>query len=295
MNFQYKRTVYYVSIITMIINMILCLFKLVAGLYGHSQAMLSDAIHSLSDVLSTLIVMIGVHFSTQKADHEHPYGHDRIECIAAMLLAVLLVFTGLQSGYQSLCYLIYPHTIVIPSMIALIAAIISIVIKEAMYWYTLYYATKIRSSSLTADALHHRSDAFSSIASLIGIGGSMLGLSWLDPIASLCLCIFILKPAICIFYDATMKMIDHSCKDEIIQQLTSFILKQDCVLSIDLLKTRMFNEKYYIDLEIGVDEKLSLNEAHLIAHQVHDNLEKEFPDIKHCMIHVNPKSNHHIV
>lgn len=292
---RYKHVVYRISITTMIGNILLSLFKFVAGLYGHSQAMLSDSIHSLSDVLSTIIVMIGVHFSTQKADHEHPYGHDRIECIAAMLLSILLVFTGLQIGYQSLCYLIQPHTIVIPSMFALIASIISIIIKEVMYWYTLFYATKIHSSSLIADALHHRSDAFSSIASFVGIGGSMLGLSWLDPIASLCLCIFILKPAICIFYDATMKMIDHSCSDEVIQQLTSLIVRQKGVLSIDLLKTRMFSEKYYIDLEIAVDENLSLNEAHQIAHQVHDALEKEFPDIKHCMIHVNPKSDKNIV
>lgn len=193
MELTYKETIYHVSYLTMIGNFILSIFKFLAGLYGHSHAMISDSIHSLSDVVSTVIVMIGAHFSSMPSDHEHPYGHERMECIAAILLSVLLVFTGLQIGYNSLLSLFHPQTIVIPHFIAFIAAIISIIIKEAMYWYTRYYALKIHSPALMADAFHHRSDALSSIGSFIGIGGAMLGFKWLDPAAGIVICLFILN------------------------------------------------------------------------------------------------------
>lgn len=289
MQLSYKNTAYHVSIITMFMNLILSLFKLIAGLYGYSHAMISDAVHSMSDCASTIIVMIGIHFSSMDADKEHPYGHERMECIASMLLAVLLVFTGLQIGYQSLVSLISPHTIMMPSFLALFAALISIIVKEGMYIYTCYYAKKIHSSSLLADAYHHQSDALSSIGSLIGIAGAMLGIKILDPLAGLCICVFILKPGISIFYDASIKMVDHSCSLELKQEMCYCIYNIHDVLSIDNIKTRLFNEKIYIDLEIGVNAELSLREAHDIAHNVHDLLEATFPQIKHCMIHVNPK------
>lgn len=286
---NYKETVYRVSFLTMIVNFILSVFKFLAGLYGHSHAMISDSIHSLSDVMTTIVVMIGVHFSSMPSDHEHPYGHERMECIAAMILSILLIFTGLQIGYNSFLSIIHPQALT-PSFIALIAAFISIFTKEIMYWYTRYYAKRIHSPSLMADAYHHRSDALSSIGSLIEISGAMLGVQWLDPLAGVCISLCVLKPGISIFYDATVKMVDHSCDDIVYNQLIDFILKQKNVISIDSLKTRLFSEKYYVDLEIGVDENFSLKKAHQIAHEVHDALEKAFPDIKHCMIHVNPKA-----
>ena len=217
----------------MIENLILSIFKFLAGIYGHSHAMLSDSIHSMSDVISTVIVMIGVHFSSMKEDNEHPYGHERMECIAAMILSVLLVFTGLQIGYNSLLSLFDTQTIMIPSMIALIASVVSILTKEMMYWYTRFHAKKIHSSALMADAYHHRSDALSSIGSLVGIAGAMLGYTFLDPLAGIVICVFILKPGVTIFYDATTKMIDHSCSNEITHQLRLFILQQQNVECID--------------------------------------------------------------
>lgn len=291
MDLKYKETVYHVSYLTMIGNFVLSIFKLLAGWFGHSHAMISDSIHSMSDVVSTIIVMIGVHFSSMPADSKHPYGHERMECIAAIILSILLVFTGFQIGYQSLMSLFQPQTLQIPHFIALIAAIVSIGMKEIMFWYTRYYGKKLHSPALIADAYHHRSDALSSIGSMIGIIGAMMGYKILDPLAGLCICLMILKPGISIFYDATIKMIDHSCSKDIYDQLVHFILLQKEIICIDSLKTRMFSEKYYVDLEIGVDENLSLKEAHQIAHDVHDALEKKFPDIKHCMIHVNPRVN----
>ncbi len=285
---MYKQTAYRVSIVTIFFNILLTLFKLWAGLVGHSLAMISDALHSLSDVISTAILMVGIHFSTMKADRQHPYGHERIECISSLILAFILIFTGLQIAYQSLTSLFQPHDLHIPSRIAFIAAIISIIIKELLYHYTKHYATKLQSTSLLADAWHHRSDALSSIGSFIGIGLSILGYPLCDSFVGLFMSLFILKPGLSIFYHASISLVDHSCSDDIYQSLFQFIQNQEGVLHIDVLKTRMFAEKYYVDLEISVDQTLSLQEAHCIAHRVHDHLEQEFPNIKHCMIHVNP-------
>ena len=285
---MYKQTAYRVSIVTIFFNILLTLFKLWAGLVGHSLAMISDALHSLSDVISTAILMVGIHFSTMKADRQHPYGHERIECISSLILAFILIFTGLQITYQSLTSLFQPHDLHIPSRIAFIAAIISIIIKELLYHYTKHYATKLQSTSLLADAWHHRSDALSSIGSFIGIGLSILGYPLCDSFVGLFMSLFILKPGLSIFYHASISLVDHSCSDDIYQSLFQFIQNQEGVLHIDVLKTRMFAEKYYVDLEISVDQTLSLQEAHYIAHRVHDHLEQEFPNIKHCMIHVNP-------
>lgn len=285
---MYKQTAYRVSIITIFFNILLTLFKLWAGLIGHSLAMISDSLHSLSDVISTAILMVGIHFSTMKPDHQHPYGHERIECISSLILSFILIFTGLQIAYQSLVSLFQSHTLHIPSRIAFIAAIVSIIVKEIMYHYTKHYATKLQSSSLLADAWHHRSDAISSIGSLIGIGLSILGYPLCDSFVGLIMSLFIMKPGLTIFYHASVSLVDHSCSDDIHKSLSQFIQNQDGVLHIDVLKTRMFAEKYYVDLEIAVDQTLSLKEAHHIAHHVHDSLEQEFPNIKHCMIHVNP-------
>ena len=285
---MYKQTAYRVSIVTIFFNILLTLFKLWAGLVGHSLAMISDALHSLSDVISTAILMVGIHFSTMKADRQHPYGHERIECISSLILAFILIFTGLQIAYQSLTSLFQPHDLHIPSRIAFIAAIISIIVKELLYHYTKHYATKLQSTSLLADAWHHRSDALSSIGSFIGIGLSILGYPLCDSFVGLFMSLFILKPGLSIFYHASISLVDHSCSDDIYQSLFQFIQNQEGVLHIDVLKTRMFAEKYYVDLEISVNQTLSLQEAHCIAHRVHDHLEQEFPNIKHCMIHVNP-------
>ena len=166
-----QKVVNKVSFITITVNILLSVIKLIAGIIGHSNAMISDAIHSASDVFSTFVVLIGIKLSTKKADREHPYGHERLECVAALLLAFVLFITGLGIGYDALKNIIqgnYSH-LQVPSILALGVAIISILTKEGMYWYTRYYAKKMDSSALMADAWHHRSDAFSSIGALIGI------------------------------------------------------------------------------------------------------------------------------
>ena len=271
-------------------NILLTTFKLLAGIVGHSGAMISDAIHSLSDVFATLIAFLGVKMSQKKADKSHPYGHERLECVASMILAAILLFTGLGIGAAGLKKITAGNydQLAIPGTIALTAAVVSIVVKEAMFWYTRHYAKILNSAAFMADAWHHRSDALSSIGSLIGIAGAMLGFPVLDPIASVVICIFILKVAYDIFRDALNKMLDTSCSEEYENKIGSYITQQPGVVHLDMLRTRMFGNKIYIDTEISVDGDLPLRDAHDIAQHVHDGVEHNFDNIKHSMIHVNP-------
>lgn len=290
---NFEKVAMKVSFVSIVTNVILSVFKLFAGIFAHSGAMVSDAIHSASDVFSTFVVIIGIKISSKESDKEHPYGHERMECVAAIVLATILAITGLGIGSSAAEKLIAGHyeTLVVPGMLALIAAILSIVVKETMFWYTRINAKRIDSGALMADAWHHRSDALSSVGALIGIGGAQLGFPVMDSIASLVICIFILKAAYDIFKDAVDKMVDKACDEETEEQLKSCALAQDGVLGIDLLHTRTFGNKIYVDIEISADGNMSLFEAHNIAEQVHDSIEQSFPKVKHIMVHVNPSES----
>ena len=279
-----------VSIITMVQNVVLSVFKLLAGIFANSNAMICDAIHSASDVFSTIVVIIGVKLASKESDKEHPYGHERLECVAAILLAMVLFITGLEIGVQAFKDIIQGNygNLETPGKLALVAAIVSIIIKEVMYWYTRYHAKKIDSSALMADAWHHRSDALSSIGAFIGIGGAMLGAPVMDAIASLVIFAFIIKVAFDIFKDAMDKMVDHSCDENTEKEMYHNIMNHEQVMDIDLLQTRIFGNKIYVDVEIQVNGSYTLQEAHRIAEEVHENIEHNFPKVKHIMVHVNP-------
>ena len=287
---EFRRVANRVSFITIAENAVLTIFKLLAGIIAHSNAMISDAIHSASDVFSTIVVIIGVRLAAKDSDKEHPYGHERLECVAAIVLAMVLFLTGLEIGAQAVKDIISGNygELEVPGMLALIAAVVSIVTKEIMYWYTRYYAQRIDSSALMADAWHHRSDALSSIGALIGIGGAMLGFPVMDSIASLVIFVFIAKAAYDIFRDAMEKMVDHSCDEVTEKEIYDLVLGHREVLGIDLLQTRIFGNKIYVDVEIRVNGQYTLMEAHNIAEEVHQNIEQDFPKVKHVMVHVNP-------
>ena len=280
-----------VSFVSIIQNVLLSLFKLFAGIFANSNAMISDAIHSASDVFSTIVVIIGVRLSSRDSDREHPYGHERMECVAAIILSIVLFITGLGIGIQALQDILNGNyeTLQMPGILALIAAIVSIIAKEAMYWYTRHYAKQIDSAALMADAWHHRSDAFSSIGALIGIAGSRMGFPIMDSIASLVIFIFIAKAAFDIFKDAMDKMVDHSCDENTEKAIYDCVISHEDVLGIDLLQSRIFGNKIYVDLEIELDASYTLEKAHRIAEDIHEDIEKNFPKVKHVMIHVNPK------
>lgn len=271
-------------------NIALSAFKLFAGIFGKSGAMISDAVHSLSDVFATFIAYLGVRLSNRETDDRHPYGHDRFECIAAIILGLILAGTGIGVGWSGVEKIIAGNydEIAIPTLLPLIAAIVSIATKEGMYRYTMHYAKKLNSAAFEADAWHHRSDALSSIGAFAGILAAKLGFPIMDPIASIVICLFILKVAFDILLDAFRRMLDTSCGVEYEKNMREFILNQPGVLSVDLLHTRLFGSKIYVDAEISVQADISLIEAHNIAEEVHSKVEQNFDNVKHVMIHVNP-------
>ena len=279
-----------VSGVSIVINLLLSAGKLAAGLIGRSGAMVSDAVHSASDVFSTIIVMIGVGLSGRAADSDHPFGHERLECVAAIVLAVALLATGLGIGYTGVMQLISGDANGgnVPGLLALIAAVVSIGVKEGMFWYTRAEAKKLNSTALMADAWHHRSDALSSVGALIGIAGARMGAPMLDPLASVVICVFILKAAVDIFRDAVDKMVDHSCDAETEAAIRACVEAHPEVRRVDLLRTREFGSRVYVELEIALDAALPLENAHAIAESVHDDVERSFEQVKHVMIHVNP-------
>ena len=277
-----------VSLVTIIVNILLSFIKLIAGIFGKSSAMISDAVHSISDVISTFIVIVGLKISSKDSDTKHQYGHERYENVASILLSFLLFITGIIIGVDGIKN-IYYKTYTNPTVIALISAILSIIVKEWMYWYTIRVAKKFNSDSLKADAWHHRSDAISSIGSLIGIGFAMLGLTFMDTLASILISLLIIKISIEIFIESINKMIDSSCDKETIKNIENLVLKTKGVLEIESLKTRLFGNKIYIDIEICASREMSFEESHKLAHKVHDKVEKNIKNVKHCMVHINPK------
>lgn len=287
---EIKQLAMRVSMITLVINAVLSVLKLAAGIIASSGAMVSDAVHSASDVFSTLLVMFGVHMAARAEDRDHPYGHERLECVTALLLAIMLLTTGLGIGLNGAknISLALAGELAAPGALALWAAVISIVVKEWMFHYTKGAAVRTNSGALLADAWHHRSDALSSIGSFVGVLGAQLGWPVLDPLAALVIALFIVKVAYDIAMDAFDKMVDHACDDETVAKIRHLALTTDGVLTLDELKTRRFGSKSYVDIEIGVDAQLSLIEAHNIAEALHDRIESEMPEVKHCMVHVNP-------
>lgn len=286
----FEATAVRVSMVSIIGNAVLSFLKLLAGILAGSGAMVSDAVHSASDVFSSIIVIIGVKMSAKDSDRDHPYGHERFECVAAVVLAVVLLVTGLFIGHSALEQIgaDSSQALAVPGFLALIAAVVSIVTKEAMYWYTRFYAKRLDSGALMADAWHHRSDALSSVGALVGIAGARMGYPVLDPIASLVICVFILKAACDIFKDAINKMVDRSCDENMEKELLQCAAEQPGVLGVDVIRTRIFGNKIYVDVEISADGRIPLSESHAIAEQVHAAIEAKFPKVKHIMVHVNP-------
>ena len=275
---------------SIIINILLSAFKLFAGIFAQSAAMVSDAVHSFTDLISTVIAIVGVKLANKKPDKEHPYGHERFESVATMLLALLVLTVGLGIGWAAVQTIMegYFHELAIPGILALVAAVVSIGVKEAVYWYMRAAAKKIDSSALMADAWHSRIDGISSIGSFLGILGARMGFPVLDSVAAIVISIFIIKTAASIMLDAVGRMTDRSCDDQTVEEMRKLILAQKNVDGIDQMKTRLFGSKIYVDVDILVAATFTLGEAHDIAHLVHDKIEEHFPRVKHCMVHVSP-------
>lgn len=275
-----------VSINTIIGNVVLSIVKITLGLLSKSTAMTADGMHSVSDVISTIGVIIGLKLSSKEADKKHQYGHERIESLTSLFLSIVLFIVALGIGYSGVRNILM-HSYNIPGNLAIVAAVISIVSKEAMYFYTIKYAKLINSASLKADAWHHRSDSLSSIGALIGIIGAKMGYPILDSLVAIIICIVIIKVSYDICKESIVQLIDQSASDEEVEDITHQILEIDGVIRIDCLRTRQYASKLYVDVDIAVNSKFTVEEGHSIASKVHDCVE-ENSKIKHCMVHVNP-------
>lgn len=285
-----QQIAFRVSWISIAVNVVLSALKLLAGIIANSTAMISDGVHTISDVLSTFVVIVGIKMSGKEADQKHPYGHERFESVAAVILAIFLGIIGIGIGYAGIEKIIFKTDTELkaPGALALIAAVLSIVVKEAMYWATRKAAKKIDSPALMADAWHHRSDALSSVGSFAGIFFAMIGFPIMDPIVAIIICLLIIKVTVSIFMDAIAKMTDKSCDSRVIEEMKSIISAQQGVLGIDQIRSRMFGNKIYVDVEISANGDDTLSSTHEIAHRVHDAIEENFENVKHCMVHINP-------
>lgn len=280
-----------VSLLSLILNILLSAAKLGCGILGHSSGLVADSVHSLSDVVTTLIVMAAFFVASKNADNNHQYGHDKYESLASFCIAIILAYTGIKLGYESLCSILnqeYLHA-EIPTFLTLVIAAISIAIKGIMFKITIRAGKRIHSDSLTADAWHHLSDSLSSIGSLLGIVcARYLGILIADKIAGVIICLFILKVAYDIGILAVKKLTDTSCTMKEQKEIEQIVYSFPQVKHIDSLKTRLFGDGYYLDLEIALDAQSTLYESHCVAESIHDEIEKQIPEVKHCLIHMNP-------
>lgn len=276
----------------MILNAFLAVIKIFAGIFGKSSALISDSVNSISDIMTNVVVMVSGKFSHKGRDDDHPYGHEKYDALVSVLLGVAILITAFEIGKRAVIVLYdfirYGTDIDEPKIIALVVALATIGIKEFMFHFTKSAAKKSHSSSLNAQAYDHRSDELASLGAFIGIGGSMLGLHFLEPVASLFITFFVARVGFNIIKEGIAQVVDQAADNETIEQIQSIIYSHKEVINIDEMRTRQFGMKLYVDLEIQVDRNLTLCQAHEIAEKIHDHVEESFDNVLHCMIHVNP-------
>jgi cation diffusion facilitator family transporter len=280
-----------VTIQSILWNIFLTIIKIFAGIFGKSSAMISDGLHSASDIISSVGVLIGNKIAKTPNDKEHNYGHEKAETLVSFLLSILLIIVSLKIGWGALQSLFNLDSVQVPTALPLIVSIISIGIKEYQYRITIRIANRINSPSLKADAWHHRSDALSSIAAFIGIGGAMLGFKALDPIASIVVALFVAKVGFDILKDSTNELMDYSIDDEQEEQIRKIAEKTEGVINLGELRTRKHGAMAYVDLTICVNKDLTVLEGHEIAHKIEKYIINEMKFVKGITVHVEPCIN----
>ena len=289
-----NKEIYQVTLVGGVVNVVLLVFKFVAGILGHSAAMVADAVHSLSDFVTDIIVLVFVHISGKPEDKSHDYGHGKYETLAMTIIgmALLVVAIGIiYSGLTKIMAWIGGEQLEAPGMLALWAALLSIVLKEAVYHYSMVKARQLHSQALEANAWHHRSDALSSIGTAIGIGGAiLLGQRWtvLDPVASVIVGMFIVKVAIDLLRDGIGDLMEQSLPEEVENEMLQLVASLPGVVKPHDLRTRRIGNHYAIELHILMDGDISLREAHEKASEVEDLLRHQYGDETHVAVHVEP-------
>lgn len=289
-----EKGIYNVTFIGSVVNLILVLGKFAAGTFGRSAAMLADAVHSLSDFVTDIIVLVFVKISGKPKDHDHKYGHGKFETLATLMIGVILLFVGgmiAYNGIKDIIVVIKGATLESPGMIAFWAAIVSIVFKELLYRYTVVQGRKLKSEVVIANAWHHRSDAFSSIGTAIGIGGAVfLGQKWtvLDPIAAVVVSIFIIHTAIQLMKPALDELMEKSLPEEIENEIKEIVNSFEGAGDLHNLYTRKIGYCYAMEFHVRMDAKSTIEEAHKNITAIEIKLREHFGPDTHIMIHMEP-------
>ncbi len=269
------------------INVVLAIFKMLAGILGFSYAMIADAIHSISDCLATGTVYVSLRIGEKPADESHPYGHANAETIAAFLVALIILATGVFVGISAV-HLIADKHLETPATIALIAAATSIVTKEGLFRYTLKVGKRNNSPAVIANAWDHRSDAYSSVAALVGILGARLGFQYLDPVAGLVVAAFIVRVSLTLLRPNIGILMDERPSSAVLDQIKATALEVGGIKAIDSLRVHRRGSTYTIDMEIAVDSRLTVEQGHEVAAEVKNRLLSGIEHVQDVMVHVNP-------
>lgn len=286
--------IYRVTLVGSVVNLLLLVFKFVAGILGHSAAMLADAVHSLSDFVTDIIVIVFVRISSKPEDEGHDYGHGKYETLATAIIGLILLFVGfgiLWNGATSIWDFWQGGELKEPGMLALWAALVSILFKELLYQYTVLKGRRLNSQAVVANAWHHRSDALSSIGTAVGIGGAiLLGEQWLvlDPLAAVVVSLFIMKVAIQLLVPCVEELLEKSLPAEVEEKIKQEILAFPGVTSPHHLRTRRIGSSYAIEVHIRMDGQITLEEAHHTAMAIENRLKSEFGNRTYINIHVEP-------
>jgi cation diffusion facilitator family transporter len=276
--------------INTILNIALAAGKLAAGILWRSSALLSESADNAADAFMSIVSALGVRAAAKPADAEHRYGHERMECVFTLVVAGIMAVAGCGVALRAISGLMYAGSaeLAAPDFPAMLVAVFAAGVKVIMWRRTKAAAKHFDSTALRASALNYRNDIFAGLCSFAGILGAKLGLPVLDPLIGLGIAGLVLKSTADVFLDASRRLTDQSADEETVEQIRAVITSTNGVIRLDDLKTRVFNSRIYADVEIAADSSLSLTDAHLIAENVHDRLEMQFPKIKHCSVHVNP-------
>ena len=278
-----------VTLIAALVNAFLILFKFFAGIFGQSQALIADAVHSISDLFTDFVVLLGLRMGRKAPDNEHHFGHARIETLASAIVGLALLATALYLGIKTI-WNIYHHTEYHPTWLALVGAGLSIALKEALYHYTIHIGRRIKSAAIVANAWHQRSDALSSVAVLLGVVGARIKPSWhiLDSLAALCVSFFIIKVGLEILWGAIREFTDTAPQPEILSKIRQCTLSVDGVIDMHDLRARTSGGLHQMELHIVVDGRLTVSEGHRIAKAVESCLAEEVADLDRIIVHVDP-------
>ena len=289
-----EKGIYKVTIVGSIVNFLLLVFKFFAGIAGHSAAMLADAVHSLSDFITDIVVIVFVRIAGKPEDKGHDYGHGKYETLATAIIGLLLLCVGFGifwNGASSIYTFLRGGQLESPGVVALVAALVSIVSKEILYQYTVIQGKKLNSQAVIANAWHHRSDALSSIGTAIGIGGAiLLGDHWrlLDPVAAVVVSFFIMKVSVRLLIPCVDELLEKSLPEDVEKEIEQTVLSFPGVSQPHHLRTRRIGNYYAIELHVRMDGKITLEEAHSTATAIENKLKEMFGKGTHVGIHVEP-------